>query len=262
MMSTRCPSCQTAFRVTPEQLKVRAGQVRCGHCNVVFNALESLEDAFPAAKAATAPIAPSNPARPVDTAPQPEGPLEEPAEARAENPEKSAAESPAPANAPRGVRVRVFTWTAAVLLMLIPMALQVAYVFRAELAVDHPGLRPMLDEMCAALDCDIPLPRKADLVSIEASDLHPDPKQGKLLVLTATLKNRAAFAQAYPWLELTLTDTRDQPLVRRALAPKDYLTEGTDGRTGFAANSELVVTLWLDAASVAATGYRIYLFYP
>jgi predicted Zn finger-like uncharacterized protein len=41
-MQTRCPDCQTVFRVTPEQLKARAGKVRCGQCQSVFNALDSL----------------------------------------------------------------------------------------------------------------------------------------------------------------------------------------------------------------------------
>src|SRR5436305_10791078 len=34
---TRCPGCLTVFRVTPAQLALRDGQVRCGHCRTVFN---------------------------------------------------------------------------------------------------------------------------------------------------------------------------------------------------------------------------------
>ena len=98
-----------------------------------------------------------------------------------------------------------------------------AYVFRAELAQAEPDLRPLLQEMCSVLECDIPLPRKADLVGIEASDLHPDPQQKPLLVLAATLKNRAPFAQEYPHLELTLTDVTGQTAVRRVLRPAAYL---------------------------------------
>ena len=41
-MLTRCPACATSFRVTPEQLKLRAGKVRCGKCQTVFNAIDSL----------------------------------------------------------------------------------------------------------------------------------------------------------------------------------------------------------------------------
>ena len=48
-MQTRCPECQTVFRVTPEQLKARAGNVRCGHCQTAFNALDSLLEALPTA---------------------------------------------------------------------------------------------------------------------------------------------------------------------------------------------------------------------
>ena len=50
-MLPRCPSCQTTFRVTTEQLKVRLGKVRCGSCQQVFNALEALVDALPDAAA-------------------------------------------------------------------------------------------------------------------------------------------------------------------------------------------------------------------
>jgi len=39
---TRCPTCQTTFRVTAEQLKARQGRVRCGQCQAIFNALETL----------------------------------------------------------------------------------------------------------------------------------------------------------------------------------------------------------------------------
>ncbi|MDP2640770.1 MAG: zinc-ribbon domain-containing protein, partial [Betaproteobacteria bacterium] len=48
-MITHCPSCHTHFRVHAEQLAARAGQVRCGKCNRVFDALEHLsEESAPA----------------------------------------------------------------------------------------------------------------------------------------------------------------------------------------------------------------------
>ena len=43
-MKTCCPSCQTIFRVTSEQIRVRAGKVRCGQCRTVFNAIDRLLD--------------------------------------------------------------------------------------------------------------------------------------------------------------------------------------------------------------------------
>jgi predicted Zn finger-like uncharacterized protein len=38
MLLTRCPECDTTFRVTDETLKKASGQVRCGRCASVFNA--------------------------------------------------------------------------------------------------------------------------------------------------------------------------------------------------------------------------------
>ena len=281
MMLTRCPSCSTAFRVTPEQLKARAGKVRCGHCSAVFNALETLEDTPPAlvtVEAASVEVLaePAESVSPpsIETV-HPEQPHEDglPAPTSAELPEMQGGqdgqsaldillEDVSVSAEPPASRWRVLAWGLAGLIALGLLLVQGAYVFRAELAVSQPDLRPLLDDLCGLLECDIPLPRKPELVSIEASDLHPDPQRKNLLVLAATLKNRAPFAQDYPQLELTLTDTRDQPMVRKVFAPAEYLPQGADVHAGFAANGELAVNLWLDATDIGASGYRLYLFYP
>jgi predicted Zn finger-like uncharacterized protein len=41
-LATRCPHCHTTFRVANDQLKLRAGLVRCGACKEVFNGIEHL----------------------------------------------------------------------------------------------------------------------------------------------------------------------------------------------------------------------------
>ncbi|MGI9309260.1 MAG: DUF3426 domain-containing protein [Gammaproteobacteria bacterium] len=46
-MLTECPECDTTFRVTTADLRRAGGKVRCGECDVVFNALESLTDVEP-----------------------------------------------------------------------------------------------------------------------------------------------------------------------------------------------------------------------
>ena len=82
------------------------------------------------------------------------------------------------------------------------------------------------------------------------------------MVLTATLRNSAAFAQSHPALELTLTDLQDQPLARRVLAVQDYLDRSTGVEAGFQGNSELPLKVYMEASSLKATGYRLYLFFP
>ncbi len=41
-LATRCPTCQTAFRVTMQQLELRDGMVRCGACREIFNGIDTV----------------------------------------------------------------------------------------------------------------------------------------------------------------------------------------------------------------------------
>ncbi|PCE28341.1 hypothetical protein BWP39_07425 [Paraburkholderia acidicola] len=42
LLATRCPFCETVFRLQPAQLALRRGLVRCGHCQQVFDAASGL----------------------------------------------------------------------------------------------------------------------------------------------------------------------------------------------------------------------------
>jgi predicted Zn finger-like uncharacterized protein len=86
-LATQCPYCHTTFRVAHDQLKLRAGLVRCGACKQIFNGIENLlrpEQTEPTAMPAPSPATTS-------------GPLPQPAEkaadaAPAANPESTVAE--------------------------------------------------------------------------------------------------------------------------------------------------------------------------
>ena len=88
------------------------------------------------------------------------------------------------------------------------------------------------------------------------------PRTGGLLILTATIRNRAPTRSAYPHLELTLTDTQDQVVVRRALRPADYVSGTADPAAGIAATGRSPVKLFIDASATSQAGYRLYLFFP
>jgi len=263
-MLTRCPSCATIFRVTAEQLKAKQAMVRCGKCRQVFNALDSLLETpqprseTPQAVIAEPEFAEAEQEAPGETLPEP---VEE-SESIADEWETAA--KPAPIIYEKeAAHSRAWQWAlGAVLISLLLLLLtgQAVLQFRNELVVLFPDAKPALREMSALFGRDLSLPHKADLLSIEASDLHPDPD--KHLRLSATLKNRAPFAQTYPYLELTLTDTADKPLLRKIILPQEYLPKGADVSAGFARNGEIAVNLTLDVADIAASGYRLYLFYP
>lgn len=59
---TRCPSCESVFAVTAEQLAARQGQVRCGRCFKVFKADDHLVSAEQARQPDT-PVVTGNPSR-------------------------------------------------------------------------------------------------------------------------------------------------------------------------------------------------------
>ena len=144
---------------------------------------------------------------------------------------------------------------AAVLLSIVLLA-QLALHFRSELVRIVPATAGIFE----ALEIDVPLAARSDLVSIEASDLQADSARG-LFVLQATLRNQAAYPQAWPALELTLIDAQDAVVARRVLRAADYLPAGSDF-AAFPAGAEVPVRLWIDAKGLGAAGYRLYIFYP
>jgi predicted Zn finger-like uncharacterized protein len=257
VLVTRCPACGTAFRVQPGQLSARNGMVRCGKCQSVFDGVAHLVEEGAAADsaepspqlglfepgarpAASAPTAAPRPAA-RRAAPEEDEPLPDFLE-----------EAPPP---PRFA----LAWGLLAVIALAALAGQLAHHYRTELATLAPQTRPLLAEGCRVLGCEVRLPRRPDLLSIESSDLQADERGEHLIVLHAVIRNRAAFAQELPALELTLTDAEERALARRVLRPGDYLP----GRAqGLEPGGEAVLRVPLDTGGVRATGYRLYLFYP
>jgi len=293
-MITRCPFCQTHFRVRAEQLAARAGQVRCGKCKQVFDALEHLVEGIApvhehaavhtntaASESVPAeaenviaevqePAIDASPGQEVETTLGGAGVFE--ATTLAPEPAQPAGIEPwaapgadafdfGPA-ADTAERARRWPWLLGAILLLLVLLAQAAYYYRSTIIVLFPQAKPYAVALCAALRCDLPLPRRIELMSIEASDLQADTANPNIMVLSATLKNRAIFGQQFPMLELTLTDPQDQPVVRRVLAPPDYLGKAANVQVGFPANSEIAVKVYIEGSQVKATGYRLYLFYP
>ncbi len=162
-----------------------------------------------------------------------------------------------PQSRPRPSRL----WWLASAFLLVALAAQGGYQYRGEIAVLLPEAKPLVQRICAALGCDVPLPRRAELLSIESSDLQADGTHPSVMVLTATLRNRAGFVQAFPALELSLTSTQGQTVARRILTPKDYVPQSMRSEPGFAAGSELPIRVYIEAAALKPSGYRLYLFY-
>ncbi len=156
---------------------------------------------------------------------------------------------------------RRWLWGLGIGVLLGTLTAQAAYVFREEITRQWPVLRPAYQAVCEELGCEVPLPRIAGAISIETSDLQSDPSQAGRFVLNALIRNRATHPQALPHLELTLTDERDRPLVRRVFTPPEWVPHSEPAR-GFLAGEDLAARLVFTAPGVDAAGYRVYVFYP
>jgi hypothetical protein len=137
--------------------------------------------------------------------------------------------------------------------------LQVGYDQRDRLAALQPQLKPALARMCDVLQCRIGPPRMIEAITIENSGFNR--VRNDTYRLSFTVRNTARVQVATPSMELTVTDTQDQPIARRVLTPADLgARDAVIPPAGEWAGSIGVVVTSPDASRVA--GYRLLAFYP
>ncbi|HET9463076.1 MAG TPA: DUF3426 domain-containing protein [Thiobacillus sp.] len=167
-----------------------------------------------------------------------------------------AAPIPAAAHRPSAPRrVNPWVWGVASALLLVLLLAQSAYFLRDTLVSRLPQARPALEQACAVLGCTLSLPKDVMLLQVVGSDMQTE-ANGRLN-LTLTLGNRAGHAQAWPVLELTLTDLRDRPIARRSFAPSEYLGDTRRIEAGIPARSEQTLKLELATRDLATAGFKI-----
>jgi len=286
VLITTCSNCRARFRVTPQQLNARQGQVRCGHCQQVFNGFEALErfpdddtggrllaahEAAEIAHGETAAVdlevsageempeietVDPNVAPPLPLAEKPVPEAATPHVRRATQPDAPLTletEPPAPVSR---------AWSFGVVLLGFVLALETTYAYRGPLAQRYPALRPPLESVCARIQCSVPWAREEGLLKLEDSELLEVPGKPSEIALGARIRNLASVAQEYPHLELTLTDLTGQAAMRRVLRPTDYLGRPVAQGEVLAPGVEVALQMRLETPRIKATGYELLLFYP
>lgn len=113
-------------------------------------------------------------------------------------------------------------WLAAAVALGALLALQIALAQRHELAADA-RFRPALEHLCGTLGCDLPPWRDPDRLQVIDRGVVPHPSTADALLVTATIRNDAPWPQAWPMLELTLSDLEGEPVAMRRFRPEEYL---------------------------------------
>lgn len=223
-MYTQCPYCLTVYEPTPEQLARGRGVLRCGLCEKQFDALERLSDE--PASDTISPIAPASLVPRIERAPEQAPLLALPGEDG--TPSFIARHRPI-TDAERSRRV-AWLWRAGSLVLCLGLALQIVLVKRAELA-ENPRWRPALTALCDALGCSLPDWRDPTALQLLTRDVRPHPSVPDAMLISASFRNTSPWPQAWPVLELALSDLNGKPLALRRFQPAEYLGASEFERT-------------------------------
>jgi len=303
---TRCPACGTMFNVVADQLKVSQGWVRCGQCANVFDASLHLqsENALQAPPVTEANLVLEPSPSAVDVLSAGYSSYAEEVTAALKAPDEKAtlaAVDAAPSLSPsskahtstdamddvsselppeaadvsfvRDARRQAF-WRkplVRVALNLLALLLTCLLVLQLTLAQHdsllgfEPRLKPWLAELCARLACDVGPSRRIEALVIDSSSFNKVNETGAYR-LGFVIKNTGGTALAMPSLEVTLTDTQDQAVIRRVLTPAQFGM--ASGLLGASSDFSGALTLQLTPAEAGSAtakriaGYRLLAFYP
>lgn len=267
---TRCPHCQSVFRVASESLAQAGGWLRCGQCSQAFDSTGLTVPWAPALEQAPEPermdlkafLKEEDRSEPHD--PAPTGAISDdllsfeqalatfPGRADVAVQQDEATGSVGAASAvPRGRLRRA----RALLLAGIVLALvQLAWTWRTAWW-QTPWIEETVRAWCARMDCKVPAWRIPDLLRIDSSHFVRTDSGHQL---EWTLRNLSIWPLQMAAMELVLTGEGDTVLVRRVLTPAEMAApqrlEPDQSWTGV-----LVLQIPDDLPVV---GYRLLAFYP
>lgn len=268
---TLCPKCSTTFRVTSEQLEARSGDVRCGHCQHVFNSFATLitveeseisgssEENSPAlTKASTTSYSEAEASDFEEESITQSDPNYFPEENAVAYDDEEEDFDSTPVKEKLNLK-----WLSACCALLFLLVGQIVYFYRVDISVAAPATKPLLVAYCAILNCTVPYPRDITLLSIESSGLYASPMRQTETTMTATIRNYASFPQVLPALKLSLMDKKGKPIASRVFNAEDYLdNDGTNSNQSIRPNHEVNIRIDYDSGDLNATGYQLFLLYP
>lgn len=217
-MFTQCPYCETIYPLPPKLLAEGRGRILCGKCERPFDALERLREVDDYAE--NAPLrAIGTPRLELEPAPE-QGDLFAPAP-------PAGGSAPTFAGGGRPRSAHGLAWSASALLLTLLLGAQLVLAQRAELAAD-PRWRPALETGCRWFACDLPPAREPQRLQLLAREIGPHPSMPDALLVTATVRNPGPWRQAWPQLELALSDLDGRPLALRRFSASEYLGGNPD----------------------------------
>jgi predicted Zn finger-like uncharacterized protein len=240
-MYSQCPECLTIYKVGASLLVESRGSMRCGHCNAVFDALRTLTEQLPEEPVQHLLMHPGDGAPPQLSVPalrpkpgEQQALLFDPDERPQRLSRSARPHTPAFVRARRAPpTTRNWPWRVGVAALLMSLLAQIGYAERATL-LDDAMARPWLESTCAHLGCRLPLRHDPGKLELLSRDIRPHPSVPHALIISATLRNDADFAQAFPAVEITLSDLDENRIAMRRFLPREYLPDSRSLAAGLA----------------------------
>ena len=294
---TRCPYCHTQFRVTPHQLALRDGMVRCGTCREIFNGETYLSERAALTDTTASTDAEDDTAgrmtlldlgpldgraAPSESSMQEEldalskaiadlqnKPWSEPAPVGLLNEDEDDDEpeqaEPSFVHEARQRQRTGRVWTILLMLgiplLLIALTAQLGYLFRNEIAAHSPEVARYMRAACRRIGCTITLPAQIEALSIESRQLQALPDKSHHFELVVLLRNISSTSQTWPALDLQLNDAIGQAEIRKIFKPSEFL-KYSEIRAGIPGASEREIRLRFELSGDPAYGFNIRIFYP
>ena len=292
-LKTRCPACDTVFKIVPDQLKVSSGWVRCGRCAEVFDAAAHAAasdeaspwpQSSPPAAAMSSATSTTNAASPTISATTAKEAIFTP-----ENIANQPTNTPASADLAaykeqvetdlsfvRVAKNKAFwqkrnvitSLRAACVALAGLLFFQVVFSQRNHLAAANPAIKTSFESLCQAIGCKIEPFKNIDAFKIDSSSFQKaqitagEPASAEVFALKLTLKNSSDMPVAMPAVELTLTEAGDKPVLRRVLLAKDFGFNSTALPANGDWTGEMKLAVTSNPAMPPVSGYRVLLFYP
>lgn len=161
---------------------------------------------------------------------------------------------------PRFAQPRRPRWQALWIVLCVLLALlllgRVGWAER-DVLIANPTSGGWLRSFCRSVGCRLPLVQDLRQLRLLARDVQSHPSVRGALMISATLRNEAHFAQPYPTLNVTLSDVDGKKLATRRLDPPDYLGDAATLQRGIAPGSNVAVVLEVQDPGSRAVAFEL-----
>lgn len=220
-MDVRCPGCATHYAVDVDSLRAAEGLARCLHCGALFDVSAGEirdSDSYDRPDGAQPLILDTGQRVDALRSAARELPFEVPDGLDPIEPSDEAALDVADTLYQKP-SYRGFVYGLLAMLLLLAFGAQLAWQYRDQLLARVP----QLEIVCAHLPCKPTVVHEPTRYRILQRDIRPTDKEQGSLTLKANIRNDATAAQQLPDIQLSLLDNNGSVLIRRRLAPHEYL---------------------------------------